>query len=195
MLQLCNYACMSNELSAEQRRAAKGGNARAASLSLERKKAIGRLAAEARWSGDLPRASHDGPLQIGDATLVAAVLPNGKRLIVQGTMLTAIGRSRTPKAGTGGTVNVDGLPFFLSAEVLKPFITDELRLSTTPIFFRLKSGQRAVGYDALLLPRVCKVYQTLRDSLMQRAFMRSTNISSPDVMNWRMDLVSAELRP
>jgi len=56
----------------------------------------------------------------------------------------------------------------LSAEVLKPFITDELRLSTTPIFFRLKSGPRAVGYDALLLPMVCKVYQTLRDSLMRK---------------------------
>ena len=83
-------------------------------------------------------------------------------------MLMAIGRSRTPKAGTGGTVNVDGLPFFLSAEVLKPFITDELRLSTTPIFFRLRSGPRAVGYDALLLPMVCKVYQSLRDSLMQK---------------------------
>lgn len=83
-------------------------------------------------------------------------------------MLTAIGRSRTPKAGTGGTVNVDGLPFFLSAEILKPFITDELRLSTTPIFFRLKGGQKAVGYDALLLPMVCRVYQELRDSLMKK---------------------------
>lgn len=147
-------------------RAAKGGNARAANLSPERKKAIAKVAAEARWGADLPKATHDGPLHLGDATLVAAVLANGKRLIVQGTMLMAIGRSRTPKAGTGGTVNVDGLPFFLSADILKPFITDELRLSTTPIFFRLKSGQRAVGYDALLLPQVCRVYQKLRDSLM-----------------------------
>lgn len=145
-----------------------GGDARAAKLTAEERKQIARNAAEARWSSDLPRATHDGPLHIGDATLVAAVLPNGKRLIVQGTMLTAIGRSRTPKAGTGGSVNVDGLPFFLSAEVLKPFITDELRLSTTPIFFRLKGGQRAVGYDALLLPLVCKVYQDLRNALMKR---------------------------
>jgi hypothetical protein len=147
-------------------RAALGGNARAANLSTERKKEIARSAADARWGADLPRATHDGPLHLADATLMAAVLPNGKRLIVQGTMLMAIGRSRTPKAGTGGTVNVDGLPFFLSADVLKPFITDELRLSTTPIFFRLKSGPRAVGYDALLLPQVCRVYQKLRDTLM-----------------------------
>ena len=73
----------------------------------------------------------------------AAVLPNGKRLIVQGTMLTAIGRSRTPKAGTGGTVNVDGLPFFLSAEILNPFITEELRLSTTLLFFQLKGASKS----------------------------------------------------
>src|SRR5271165_1303336 len=146
----------------------KGGEARAASLSTERKKAIAKLAADSRWGTDLPRATHDGPLQIGNAALVAAVLANGKRLIVQGTMLMAIGRSRTPKAGTGGSVNVDGLPFFLSAETLKPFITDELKLSTTPIFFRLKGGQRAVGYDALLLPLVCKVYQDLRDSLVKK---------------------------
>lgn len=149
-------------------RGALGGESRAAKLSSEDRRAIARKAAESRWGADLPRATHDGPLQLGDATLMAAVLSNGKRLIVQGTMLTAIGRSRTPKAGTGGSVNVDGLPFFLSAEVLKPFITDELMLSTTPIFFRLKGGQRAVGYDALLLQMVCQVYQDLRESLMKK---------------------------
>jgi hypothetical protein len=122
---------MEKDVSLEKTPAALGGEARAANLSTERKRAIGKLAADARWGADLPRATHDGPLQIGDATLMAAVLANGKRLIVQGTMLTAIGRSRTPKAGTGGSVNVDGLPFFLSADILKPFITEELRLSTS----------------------------------------------------------------
>jgi hypothetical protein len=149
-------------------RGSKGGEARAASLSTERKKSIGKLAADARWGSDLPQATHDGPLQIGDTVLAAAVLPNGKRLLSQGTFLQALGRSRTPKAGTGGLTTVDGLPFFLSAEVLKPFITDELRLSTTPIFFRFKGGRRAVGYDALLLPMVCGVYQKLHTSITER---------------------------
>jgi hypothetical protein len=149
-------------------RGAKGGDARAAKLSSEQKKAIGKLAAEARWGGDLPQASHDGPLPIGDAVLAAAVLPSGKRLLSQGTFLRALGRSRTPKAGTGGLSTVDGLPFFLQAEALRPFITDELRLSTTPIIFRFKSGHRAVGYDALLLPLVCQVYQHLHASITER---------------------------
>jgi hypothetical protein len=104
-------------------------------------------------------------LQIGDAVLVAAVLPNGKRLLSQGTVLQAIGRSRTPKAGTGGFATVDTLPFFLQAEVLKPFISEELMLSTTPILFRLKSGARTVGYDAELLPMICEVYLKFRDHL------------------------------
>jgi hypothetical protein len=146
-------------------RASKGGDARAASLSTARKKAIARMAAESRWGSDLPRASHDGPLQIGEAVLIAAVLPNGKRLLSQGTVLQAIGRSRTPKAGTGGFTTVDDLPFFLQAEVLKPFISEELMMSTTPILFRLKRGARTVGYDAMLLPMICEVYLNFRDRL------------------------------
>ncbi len=142
-----------------------GGKARAASLSTEQKKAIARRAADARWGADLPQASHDGPLPIGDAVLTAAVLPNGKRLLSQGTVLEAIGRSPRPKAGTGVLGAVDGLPSFLQAEVLKPFITEELMQSTTPIVFRLRNGARTAGYDAMLLPMVCEVYLKFRDHL------------------------------
>jgi hypothetical protein len=149
-------------------RGAKGGEARAASLSTEQKKSIAKRAADSRWGADLPRASHDGALQIGDALLVAAVLPNGKRLLSQGTVLQAIGRSRTPKAGTGGFTTVDDLPFFLQAEVLKPFISEELMQSTTPILFRLKHGARSVGYDAMLLPMICEVYLSFRDHLNEQ---------------------------
>jgi hypothetical protein len=149
-------------------RGAMGGEARAAKLSKEERRAIAQRAAESRWSADLPQATHNGVLEVGGKVLLAANLANGKRLLSQGTFLQAIGRSRTPKAGTGGLSNVDGLPFFLQAEILKSFISDELRLSTTPILFRLKTGQRTVGYDALMLPMVCKVYQDLRNSLMAK---------------------------
>ncbi len=126
---------MEQEETKELTRAEKGGLARAESMSKEERSASAKKAALARWSSELPQASHDGPLQIGDVVLVAAVLPNGKRLLAQGTFLQAIGRSRTPKAGTGGLSSVDGLPFFLQAELLKPFISEELSSSTTPFFF------------------------------------------------------------
>ena len=107
-------------------------------------------------------ASHHGEVRVGNKILAAAVLPNGKRLLSQGSFLLALGRSRTPKAGTGVLVT-EGLPFFLQAEALQPFVSEELRQATTPVHFRLPNGQRSVGYDALLLPQVCEVYLNLRD--------------------------------
>ncbi|MFN8927714.1 MAG: P63C domain-containing protein, partial [Rhodospirillales bacterium] len=41
---------------------------------------------------------------------------------------------------------------------------EDLVQSTNPIFYRTKSGARAVGYDARLLPQVADVYLQLRDA-------------------------------
>lgn len=150
----------------DQSSKAKGGHARAAVLSAEKRSDIARRAASARWDADIPQASHEGRFQISDATISAAVLPNGKRLLLQSTFLRAIGRSRSPKAGTGVLSTVDGIPFFLQAEALKPFISADLLASTTPIFFRTKEGKKAVGYDAQLLPAVAEVYLKMRDTAL-----------------------------
>ncbi|MDX2029233.1 MAG: P63C domain-containing protein [Blastocatellia bacterium] len=147
---------------------AKGGKARAASMSPEERKAQARKAALARWDADIPQASHEGSFNIGNATISAAVLPNGKRLITQATFLRALGRSRSPKAGTGVLSTVDGVPFFLQAESLKPFISTELLASTTPIFYLSESSGRGVGYDAELLPKVCEVYLRFRDDCLMK---------------------------
>lgn len=147
---------------------AKGGRARAEALTPEERKAIARKAALARWEADVPQATHEGAFKLGEADVSAAVLQNGKRLLTQAAFLRALGRSRSPKAGTGVYSTVDGLPFFLQADVLKPFISDSLRMSTTPIFFKTKDGKRGVGYDAQLLPDVCEVYLKFRDDLQER---------------------------
>jgi len=146
---------------------AKGGKARAEALSPEQRKAIAKKAAEARWDNSIPLASHEGEFQIGDSTISAAVLPDGSRLLIQATFLRAIGRSRSPKGGTGVLSTVDNLPFFLQADVLKPFIDNELIESTTPIFFKHKNGKKSVGYEASLLPRVAEVYLKMRDHYLQ----------------------------
>ena len=147
---------------------AKGGKARADALTPEERKSIARNAALARWDVDVPKASHEGLVNLGSAQIEAAVLPNGKRLLTQATFLRALGRSRSPKAGTGVLSTVDGLPFFLQAEALQPYISEDLRMSTTPIFFRSKTGGRGVGYDAELLPNVCEVYLRYRDDCLGR---------------------------
>lgn len=143
---------------------AKGGHARAEKLSPEQRSDIARKAADARWSGDMPVASHEGTFPLGTMDVSCAVLPNGKRLITQGTFLRALGRSRSPKGGTGVLSTVDGTPFFLQAEAFKPFITQDLLQSTTPIFYRTKDGSKDVGYDAAILPMVAEVYLKYRDA-------------------------------
>jgi hypothetical protein len=146
---------------------AKGGHARADALTPDERQEIARKAALARWDRDVPIASHEGTLKIGGSSLTAAVLPNGMRVLTQGTFLRAIGRSRSPKAGTGVLATVDGVSTFLQAEILKPFVSEELMKTTTPVFFRDKQGRRAVGYDAELLPAVAEVYLKLRDACEQ----------------------------
>ncbi len=142
---------------------AKGGHARAEALSADRRKEIGKIAASERWNSNIIQTDFIGDFNVGSKKLSAAVLPNGKRLLTQGTFLQAIGRSRTPKAGTGVLSSVDGIPTFLQAEALKTYISEELLASTTPIFYRTKAGKKLVGYDAQLLPMVAEVYLKMRD--------------------------------
>jgi len=145
---------------------ARGGYARAEKLSQEERKAIARKAALIRWEGNLPQATHEGEFPIGTTIISCANLADSRRIITQATFLRVLGRSRSPKSGTGVLSTVDELPFFLQAEIIKPFITNELVSSTKPIFYRNQHGGRGVGYDATLLPKVADVYLKFRDKSM-----------------------------
>lgn len=143
----------------------RGGLARAKKLSHEERKAIAREAAIKRWSSNIPRATHMGIIQIGDQKIACAVLDNTTRVLTQETFMASIGRGRKARGGTGSSFAlVDGLPPFLSANNLNPFISDELRQSTTPIPFRTQEGNRAYGFKAELLPMVCEVYLKARQT-------------------------------
>lgn len=119
------------------------------------------------------RAIKSGELKIGQRVIPCAVLEPTesekppKRVLSQAGFLRAIGRARSPKAGTGILSTVDDLPFFLQAEVLKPFITEDLRMSTKPILYQVKNVQLN-GYDAEILPQVCEVYLNLRDEWLKK---------------------------
>ncbi|RYY85160.1 MAG: hypothetical protein EOO15_17700 [Chitinophagaceae bacterium] len=141
----------------------RGGKKRAENLDPGRRSEIARKAAESRWAADLPEADFEGKVNIGGQSVDAAVLRDQRRIITQGAFLRLLGRSRSPKAGTGVTSTVDELPFFLSAKALKPFIDSDLLLSTKPVFYRTRSGTRGVGYDATLVRKVADCYLRLRD--------------------------------
>jgi len=144
----------------------KAALARSESLTPEQRKQIARDAARSRWDGDLQEATHEStkPLKIGDMELECAVLKNRTRVITQASFLRSLGRSRSPKAGTGVFTTADNLPFFLQAKGFRPFITEEVLMSTNPIFYRTRAGGRGVGYDARLLPLVAEIYLKFRDA-------------------------------
>lgn len=163
-----------NQIEQNKEDRAKGGYARAQKLTAEQRSEIAKNAATARWGEmakshkGVPQVIHEGILKIAGKEIYCAVLPNGKRVLSQAQFLLAIGRAKTAKSGTGVFSDGDGLPAFLSAERLKPFISNELRAAIEPTFFRTKAGRRAVGYNAELLPMVCEAYLNLRDYYTNR---------------------------
>lgn len=146
--------------------ASKGGKARAANLTAEERQEKARHAAQARWSGILPKAPYNGQLDIEGRTIGCAVLEDGTRVLTQQTFLSAIGRAKKAPGGTGSArlESEEGLPPFLIAENLRPFISEELRAIAKPIPFRNARGNKGYGYDARLLPKVCEVYLKARDA-------------------------------
>ena len=133
--------------------ASRGGKARAAKLTPERRREIAEQAAEARW-GAIPFAPNVGDLKIGDRLLSCAVLEDGTRLINQTTLLSALGRGKAARKGADGHRRAP----FLAAANLQEFISDELRKMDQPIRYRTPTGQRPFGYHAEMLPLVCEVY-------------------------------------
>jgi P63C domain len=136
---------------------AKGGIARREALTQERRKEIAKAAAQARWAKDMPYSTHEGVIQIGDIEITCAVLNNGQRVLTQSGFMRALGRARQAKGRQHykGDVN---LPAFLTAQNLKPFVSNELEVTSSQIEFRAKNGTVSFGYRDELLPEVCDVF-------------------------------------
>jgi len=151
--------------------AAKGGRARAKKLSAVQRSQIARNASESRWARvghkPLPRATHDGTLNIGELELPCAVLEDGTRILSQRSFTAALG---APSGGhTYATRRNDGdavFPVYLSSERLKPFIPEDLAASLfSPVEFVPRHGGRsALGIKADLIPAVCDVWLKAREN-------------------------------
>jgi P63C domain len=121
-----------------------------------RRSEIASLGGKARWA-DLPEATHEGPLTLGDSIIPAAVLKDKRRVLTQSAVMKSLGRARQAKGRSyyDGDVN---LPAFITAKNLKPFIPKELYVTSSQIEFRRKGGGKAYGYPAELLPKICRVF-------------------------------------
>lgn len=149
---------------------AKGGKALAEKMTeAERKeKAMFMVKAKAALA-KLPKATHGGedhPLKIGDLEIPCYVLEDGRRVLAQRGMVSALGMSRGGSSKGGG----DRLAHFVGGKALEPFIGTELRSAIeTPIQFKTPSGMAANAYDAQILADICEaVLKARADNRLQK---------------------------
>lgn len=151
---------------------AKGGFARAESLTAEQRREIAKQGARARWSTPevltAKFGSPERPLRLAEGVEIPCyVLSDGTRVLTQEGFLSALGRAAKAKGGQGarGVASgvVDRMPSFLAAANLKPLISKEIERSTKPIVFVTPGGTKAYGYRAEVLPQVCNIYLAARD--------------------------------
>lgn len=150
--------------------ASKGGKARAKKLTPEQRAAIARQGAEVRWAKQgkqpMPRATHDGTLNIGNLDLSCAVLEDGTRVLSERSLALVLGAPRggrsyaARKAPDGGAV----LPIYLASEKVRPFISEELLAALFPPveFVPLHGGRSAFGVRAEIVPAICDVWLLAR---------------------------------
>ncbi|MBN2271675.1 MAG: P63C domain-containing protein [Sedimentisphaerales bacterium] len=147
--------------------ASKGGKARAQSLTREERSAIARNAVVKRWqragkNTAVAKATHEGPLCIGDLAIPCAVLDDGTRVLSQRGFAKAIGGGKPMSMTRRGAGN---LPALLNATNLKPFIGEELTAAAKPIpYVAMHGGPPAYGIRAEAIPMICRVWLEARDA-------------------------------
>lgn len=105
----------------------------------------------------LPKATHEGEINIGEIKIKCYNLDTGERALSRIGFLKAIGRTGKAKGGRKYDEEFK-TPVFLSAKNIKPFITSELLENSKPMPFIDLSGKESIGYKAELLPSVCYVF-------------------------------------
>lgn len=135
-----------------------GGKARADKLSPERRKEIALKASHSRGCmKDIPKATHQGKLFIGELEIDCAVLENGKRIISESSAFEILGRQRK-----GRKKEMDQLPAFLNANNLQKYLSEDFLSGTFEIeYFSLKNS-KCKGFEASFIPKICQVYLEAR---------------------------------
>jgi hypothetical protein len=144
---------MGDEKSSEEY-GAEGGKKRAERLTKAQLSEIGRKGAVARWAKTVPMAKYgstDRPLRLGELEIPCYVLDDGRRVLIQRGMFTALDM----KQGTASKGGGDRLSKFIGTKALSGFVTPELAaMITKPVVFSV-NGTLAYGYEATILADVC----------------------------------------
>lgn len=107
---------------------------------------------------DMFQATHEGVLNIGEAQIDVAVLENGQRIITHSGVFHAF--DRTPR----GNARLIGIPAFMDANNLQPFVDSDLRAVIKKVEYLDKNGKVSQGFDANILPLVSDLYLRAREA-------------------------------
>jgi hypothetical protein len=145
----------------------RSGKAKNARMTPEERKALSaKMIAAKKERSVLPKAEYFGTLQIGELEIQCAVLPDGRRVLSQRGVISALGRKRGGGDVTQENPGGGELPFYLSANALKPFINNNLAvvISKPILYSHSKGGGIAQGVLASILPQVCDVWLKAREA-------------------------------
>ncbi len=140
-------------------RQAKGGNARAQSLSTVERREIAVQAAKARWSkiadpNRLPTATHQAPLRIGVVSVDAYRLDDGRRMLSKSAMAAALGLK-----SQGGNAFIRSL----THTSVWPRLSDLQQTIENPTHFKRSPDDSGIknqiidGYEGSVLIDICQV--------------------------------------
>lgn len=125
-------------------------------------------ASQERWHPSIPKATHTGLLIIAGQEIACDVLEDGKRVLRHKDFARAMGKGRA------GSEEVERarmlkIPYFVIANNLTTYLTHDLVERGHEIFYKTTDGRKVIGYDASLLPEVCKIYvQAENDGVFQK---------------------------
>jgi hypothetical protein len=152
---------------------AKGGVARAVSLTSEERRQIAIDAAKARWQGPQPVLAEygapDRPLRIGEVEIPCYVLADGTRVLAQRGLQGGLGMSEG--GGRGGARKIVQFLMFLRRKGIDT--KDLVARASTPIrFLPPHGGNAADGYDAEILVDLCALIidADRKGKLLQQCF-------------------------
>ena len=121
-----------------------------------------------RWHPTIPKATHSGILNIAGQEIACDVLKDGRRILRHRNFAKFMGKSKANSEDMERARTLN-LPVFIIANNLTPYLTPVLAERGKEIFYKGLDGRKLIGYDATLLPEVCKIYvQGESDGILQK---------------------------
>lgn len=121
------------------------------------KSEIARKAVNERWHPTIPKATHSGILIIAGQEMHCDVLNDGRRILRYKTISKAMGKSK-PNNFDMERARTLKIPVFITSNNLTPYLGDYFQERGEQVLYKSIDGKKLIGYEASILPEVCKVY-------------------------------------